>query len=145
MLHDPLTACSLEVTWQIKNKVSILLRDLWLLNLTGRWRMIRVTHPYCLMILWPCSYVRSRGKLKAQYLLFHKDYDYQAFQGSQLWWSKLSHNVKWLSHNEVTWSHVTNWKRDIFSCTTPVTTKLGRLVTCNAENSRIMSHDPLNT
>ena len=99
MLHDPLTACSLEVTWQIKNKVSILLRDLWLLNLTGRWRMIRVTHPYCLMILWPCSYVRSRGKLKAQYLLFHKDYDYQAFQGSHLWWSKLSHNVKWLSEH----------------------------------------------
>ena len=50
--HDPLTTWSHEVTWQIKNKISPLLRSQWPINLSEWWFMMRETHPW-----WPSDHV----------------------------------------------------------------------------------------
>ena len=58
---------------------------------------------------------------------------------------KLCHSVTWLSDRKVTWRHVTNKKQNFFSCTTPVTAKLGRMETYHKRISPLMLHDPVIT
>ena len=80
------------------------------------------------MILWPRGHMRSRDKLKAKYLLFWKVYGRQTWQGGNLWWGKLTHNVRWPSDHVITRDHVTNWKLNISFPARSLATKYRRLV-----------------
>ena len=110
--------------WQFKSLISLIPQNLLPPSLTGRWLIMNRTHPWCHMTLWPSGYVRSRDKLKTLYPFFQKVCDHETLQGCYLWWDKITYNVTWLSDHLVTWGHVTKWKQNIFSWTTPVTTSL---------------------
>ena len=92
--RESLTTYSREVRWQTKNKIYFLVQRLRSSNLVGKWLIMRRTHPQCHMTPWPSNHSRSRDKFETKYLLFHKDYNYQTWQGGDLWWGKLTHNVR---------------------------------------------------
>ena len=92
------------------------------------------------MMLWPRSHMMPRDKFKANYLLFCKANGHQTWQSDELWWGKLTHNDPL-----IIWSHVTNWKLNIFPCISLMTTKHGRLGTYDERNPPTESHDPLTT
>ena len=79
-----------KVTWQMKNVINSLSRDLSLSNLAEGWLMIR-------------SHMSNH---KATYSFDHV----------------------------VTWAHVTNELRYIFTSTMPIATKLNRVMVCNEES-----------
>ena len=81
---------SYKVTWQMKNVINSLSRDLSLSNLAEGWLMIR-------------SHMSNH---KATYSFDHV----------------------------VTWVHVTNELRYIFTSTMPIATKLNRVMVCNEES-----------
>ena len=81
-----------------------------------RWWLIKGrTHPLCHINLWPCGHMGPRDKLKTKYLLLRKAYRFHTWQGGDLWWGKLTQNLRWSSDHVITGGHVTNWKRNISS------------------------------
>ena len=81
------------------------------------------------MALWPRGHMGQCDKLKIKHLFFCKAYDYQTSQGGDLWWVKLTHNLRWPSNHAITWGHVTNQKLNSSSSTRFVTIIHDRLVT----------------
>ena len=77
MSHDVLTKSSIEVKGQIENLVSALPQALWSPNFAGESLMMKETHSWCHLTLWPRSRMRSRDKLKTKHLLFYKACDHQ--------------------------------------------------------------------
>ena len=122
MSDDPLTTESRKVTWQVISLISSISQGLWLLNLTGRWLTMRETRPWCYMTLWQRGHVRSREKLKAWYLLFHKGYNHQSLH--MMMETRLCHKTLW-----------PRWHKISSLATTSVTTTLGRMMTYNKGNS----------
>ena len=122
---------------------------------------MRGNHQLYHVTLWPRCHMRSRDKLKTQYLLLCKAYGHQTWQDGGLWWGKPTHNVRWPSDHVITWVYVTNWKLissiirglllkwrihlyiNIFSSASSMTTKHGDLVTCGEKSPPMESHDPL--
>ena len=49
-------------------------------------------------------------KWTIKYLLLRKVYDHKTWQGSDLPWAELTHDVTWSSDHVVALGHVTNWK-----------------------------------
>ena len=96
MSHGSLTTKLREVTWQMKNEISSLAQHLW----PEWWFMMRETHPWSHIFLWPPGHMRSRDKLKTKYFFLQKTYRQQTLQGADIWWGE--------GHNEV----VQLWSRD---------------------------------
>ena len=74
--HDLVIMCSLEITWQIKNKTSPLWPNLWLPNLAGWYHIVREAHPWSHMTLSSRGDVKLFKKLKTSHLLFCSTYNY---------------------------------------------------------------------
>ena len=85
----------------------------------------------------------SRDKLKTECLLFREGDGYQTWQRGNLWWGKLTHNVRWSSDHVITWSHLTNWQLNISLSARSVTTKHGRLGTYGERKPAMESHNTL--
>ena len=101
--NDPLTTLWCVVTWQIKRVTYPLWQGLWPWNLVSWWLMVRWTHPWSHMSLWPPVHMRSRDKLKTKYFFLQETYGYQTLQGADVWWDK--------DHNEI----ARPWSRDPMS------------------------------
>ena len=95
------------------------------------------------MTLSSIGHVRSRDKLKTECLLFRQGDGYQTWQRRNLWWGKLTHNVRWSSDHVITWSHRTNWQLNISLSARSVTTKHGRLGTYGERKPAMESHNTL--
>ena len=70
-------------------------------------------------------------------------YGHKTWQGSGLWWVKLTHGATQPSDHVV--RSRGNEKLNICYFTKPVTTKLNSGVTYDEENSSMISHEPLTT
>ena len=101
------------------------------------------THPWCHMIFWPRGNIMSRDKLKTKHFFLGKAFGHQTWQSGDLWWRKLTHNVKSLSDHVITWGHVAKVKLNILSDAMPMTTKHGGLMTYGDSNPPVESHDSL--
>ena len=72
-------------------------------------------------------------------------FDHQAWQGGDMQWGFPTHKITW-SFNHVTyWGHRKNYMRYISTCTRPMGTKLGNLVTYHERLLPINSNDSLIT
>ena len=67
----------------------------------------------------------------------------KTWQGGDLWWEKLTRNVRWTSDHVITWGHVTNSKLNTSSSARSLTIQHDRLVTYYYKNLPMDSYDPL--
>ena len=105
ILHESLTTKSCVVTWQTKNKISSLAQRLSPPKLAG-WKLaMRGSHSLCHMTLWLRNHMKSRNKLKADYLVFCKTNGHQTWQSDDLLRGKLIHNDPL-----ITWSFEVLWQ-----------------------------------
>ena len=62
-------------------------------------------------------------------LRYHNAYGQQTWQDGGLFWGAPAHKVTWPFDYVILRNHMTNWNRYISTTTTPIATKLGRVVT----------------
>ena len=91
--HGPPTTWWCVVTWQIIDAKYHLLQGLWSWNSASWWLMVRWTHPWSHMSLWPPGHLRSRNKLKMKCFFLQKTYGHQNLQGADIWWGKAHNGV----------------------------------------------------
>ena len=107
MIHDSLTMWSRMISRQVENLISPLSQGLSTPNIVRWWLMVRGTHIWSHMTVWPRVQVCPRGKLKAQFILFGKAYGNKIWQIDDLWWSKGSEKS---NTTQITWSHEVTWQ-----------------------------------
>ena len=108
--HALLIMWLLEFTWRMNFVISLLLRGLLLLNLTGWWLVIRSHHSQSSVVLWSHDHVQSRDQLKSFYLQSHKFYGQQTWQGDNLWHEATTHKVTSIFDQVIKWGHVRSLK-----------------------------------
>ena len=124
------------ITWQMQNVISQLPRDLWLPNLT--WVMgsnagLLSIKSYNLLITWP---FKVTWQMKIVINSLSRDLSLSNLaEGWLIIRSHMSnHKATYPFDHVVTWAHVTNELRYIFTSTMPIATKLNRVMACNEES-----------
>ena len=136
--HHPLSLLLLwsrdqVITWQMKNLISQLPRDLWL---TEWWVLMRAYYLSSLITSWSRGHIRSHDKWKnvtnslSRDLLLSKLAEEWLMIRSHM----SNHKATYSFDHVVTWVHVTNELRYIFTSTMPIATKLNRVMACNEES-----------
>ena len=141
--HHPLSLLMLwsgdqVITWQMENVISQLPRGLWLPNLTEWWVLMLAIKPlsiksHNLLITW--SY-KVTWQMKNVINSLSRDLLLSNLaEGWLMIRSHMSnHKATYSFDHVVTWVHVTNELRYIFTYTMPIATKLNRVMACNEES-----------
>ena len=136
--HHPLSLLMLWsrdqiITWQMENVISQLPRDLWLPNLTEWWVLMRAYYLSSLITCWSRGHIRSHDKWKNVTNSLSRDLSLSKLAEEWLMIrSHMSnHKATYSFDHVVTWVHVTNELRYIFTSTMPIAAKLNRVMACN--------------
>ena len=110
LIYDVTWHSHQEVTWQMRNKFSTIVKGLWPPKLAGQRFIMSRTHPWCHTILWPRGGMRSRDKLKTKCLLLCKVDDHKT------WCQVVNYNERnspRMSDNSlITWSCKVTWQNE---------------------------------
>ena len=119
--HDPLTTRWCLVMQQIESITDLLWQDLWQWNLASWWHMVKWTYPWSHMSLWTSGHMKSRDKLKTKYFFLQN----RRRLVNKLWRFLMYGEAKPIMKSQdsdqvITKGHVSNWKPNISSSSSPI-------------------------